>query len=206
MPSQTATTTETLTMSSMLLKSGVAALGGVFLETKFSPSSASSGQNGLPSFFAVTPAILIGAGFWITTFGMKVGKARNKAIEMAKKDGEKDVDERYDLPNLYAQGTSKHVRTFNCVQRAHQHIFEGFTQVSISAVAAAMSFPISAAAATLTYTVGRYALSNGYAAGDGDASKRYASPLAKYMWIGMLTNYMLGFMSCAYMVSKNIGA
>ena len=65
---------------------------------------------------AITPAILIGTGFWTLMHGFKVGKARTTYAELAKKDGEKDVDERYLLPNLYVQGTSKHVKAFNsCV-------------------------------------------------------------------------------------------
>ena len=128
---------------------------------------------------------------------MKVGAARTKYAELAKKDGEKDVDERYGLPNLYAQGTSKHVRAFNCIQRSHQHIFESFTQVCVAALTAAQSYPITAAVTTLCYAVGRVSLSNSYAQCDGDASKRYSfSKLAPYTWIGMLSTFLLGALSC----------
>lgn len=64
--------------------------------------------------FAYTPMILIGMGFWSVAHGMSVSQARTKYMELAKKDGEKDVEERYGFPNLYAQGTSKHVR--ECLQ------------------------------------------------------------------------------------------
>ena len=108
---------------SMLLKCTGLALTGSFLETKYSPKN-TAGPGGLSSYFAATPAILMITGFWMTAYGMKVGAARNKAIEQAKKDGEENVEERYALPNLYAQGTSKNVKEFNCVQRSHQHMFE----------------------------------------------------------------------------------
>ena len=47
---------------------------------------------------AITPAILIGTGLWTVMHGFTVGKARTKYAELAKKDGEADVDERYLLP------------------------------------------------------------------------------------------------------------
>lgn len=66
-----------------------------------------------------------------------------------------DVDERFQYPNLYAQGTSKHVRAFNCVQRSHQQIYETFTTAVVSGLAASITFPLCAAASTLTYAVGK---------------------------------------------------
>ena len=79
-----------------------------------------------------------------------------KYAELARKDGEKDVDERYLLPNLYAQGTSKHARAFNCIQRSHQHIFETFTTVVIGGLAGAVTFPICSAVSTFMYAVGKF--------------------------------------------------
>ena len=59
------------------------------------------------------------------------------------------------ISNLYAQGTSKHVRAFNCVQRSHQHIFETFTTAAVSGLAGAVTFPITTAVSTLMYSVGK---------------------------------------------------
>lgn len=182
-------------MASLLAQCGVAACGLSYVESKFAPKGKGNLQ-----YYAVTPAILIGMGFWVTTFGMKVGAARRKYKELAEKDGETEVAERYDLPNLYAQGTSQHARAFNCVQRAHQQIFETFPQVILSSLVAAWNFPISAALATTVYCAGRVAFSNGYAEAEGDASKRYSSKLAKYMWYGIVANTFLGIFSCAKMV------
>ena len=103
---------------------------------------------------AVTPAILLGTGFWSLLHGFAVGQARTKYAELARKDGEKDVDERYLLPNLYAQGTSKHARAFNCVQRSHQHIFETYTQAVLGGLAGMISFPICTAISSLMYAIG----------------------------------------------------
>ena len=139
-----------------------------------------------------------------------MGKARIKYAALAKKDGETNVDERYLLPNLYAQGTSKHVRAFNCIQRSHQQIFETYTTVVLSGVMGAISFPICTAVSTFVYAVGRYQLSTGYAEAaeeGGDASKRYKYPLAKFMWYGFLCNVLLGMGSCGLIVGgkKTVG-
>merc|ERR1712071_746974 len=132
--------------------------------------------------------------------GMSVGFKRYKYKELAKKDGEKDVDARYLLPNLYAQGTSKHVKAFNCIQRSHQQIFETFTTVVLSGMVGAITFPLCTSISTLTYAIGRYYLSKGYSECEGDASKRYKYRVAKYMWYGLLSNVILGTASCAMIV------
>ena len=151
--------------------------------------------------------ILIGTGLWTLAHGFTIGKARLKYANLAKKDGEPNVDERYLLPNLYAQGTSKHVRAFNCIQRSHQQIFETFTTVVLSGIMGCISFPICTALSTFTYAIGRYQLSKGYAeaaeessGGGPDASKRYKYPLAKFMWYGFLCNVMLGMGSCGLII------
>jgi hypothetical protein len=74
--------------------------------------------------------------------------------ELARKDIEEDVDERYLLPNLYAQGTSKHARAFNCVQRSHQHIFETYTQAVLGGLAGMISLPVTTAISSLMYAIG----------------------------------------------------
>jgi hypothetical protein len=66
-------------------------------------------------WFGATPFLLIVTGFWATLYAFQVDDAREKYPALAKADGEPDVDERYGLPNLYAQGTSKHAKAFNCV-------------------------------------------------------------------------------------------
>ena len=73
---------------------GAASIGG-FVELSYGSSFVSSYGSQLT---AITPAILIGTGFWTLAHGFKVGKARTKYAELAKKDGEKDVDERFLLP------------------------------------------------------------------------------------------------------------
>jgi glutathione S-transferase len=177
----------------LFLKCGLFATTGMFVETKYVDNK--------ENFFGVTPLLLIGTGFWATLHAFQVGKARTKYSELAKADGEPDVDERYGLPNLYAQGTSKHAKAFNCVQRSHQQIFEHFTQVCVAGLVGAVSFPITTAISVLAYAVGRYKFSIGYCSGEPE--QRYASPLSRFMWYGMLSTYILGIASSAKMILDN---
>jgi MAPEG family len=182
-------------MASLLVKSGLFAVTASVLEIKYGTAEK------VPAFGA-TPLILIGTGFWVTMHGMVVGQARQKYTQAAKDDGEENVEERYGLPNLYAQGTSKNAKAFNCVQRSHQHIFESFTQLCVSSLVAALSFPIATSVSTLLYAVGRYKNSQCYANADGDPSKRYASPLARYMWYGLVSTYLLGILSAIKIMAE----
>jgi MAPEG family len=189
-------------MASLLLKSATLAFGGSFLESKYGPSPNTDGPLGLSTYAGLTPLIFTYMSWWSLSYGfLVVGKARSKAIEQAKKDGEKDVDERYGLPNLYAQGTSKAASTFNCIQRSHQHILETFTQAVVTATFASVHYPLTAAFNAFLYAVGRQAISKGYASGDGDATKRYSSPFASLCWYGLIANVFLAGLSCANMVS-----
>lgn len=79
---------------------------------------------GLQRGASIGLTIHVVAGFWITLWGLMVGSKRSVYREKARKDGEKDVDQRYGLPNLYVEGCTKHSKAFNCVQRSHQQIFE----------------------------------------------------------------------------------
>lgn len=73
---------------------GSVSIGG-YLELSKGSSFVSAHRSQL---FAITPAIIIGTGFWTLIHGFKVGKARTKYAELAKMDGEQYVDERYMLP------------------------------------------------------------------------------------------------------------
>ena len=181
----------------LMVKSIAAGLAGTYLETKFGPNLG-TGSLGLPRLFGITPAILTGTSFWILLHGfLVVGQSRSKYMKLAEADGEKEVEERYGLPNLYAQGTSKHARAFNCIQRSHQHIFETFPYLCMLSLVGAVHYPITAATATFAYALGRYHLSIGYANSDGEPSKRYASRFAPLMWYGLLANMVIAGLSCA---------
>jgi len=189
-------------MASFLIKSAGFALAGSYLESKYGPPANKDGPLGLTTLAGLTPLIFTYASFWSITYGfVAVNAARKKALENAKKDGEANAEENYSLPNLYAQGFSKHAKEFNCVQRSHQHIFETFTQAITTSLIACVSFPITAAIGSLAYILGRKALSAGYANSDGDPSKRYSSALAPFTWYGLMGNTFLAFLSCVNMIA-----
>lgn len=174
---------------------------GTFVESKYGPKD-TSGPGGVSSLFGVTPAILSAFGFWVTVYGVSVvGKARSKYKELAIEDGEENAEDRYSYPNLYVEGNSKHAKAFNCVQRSHQHMFENLTQVVLSAMTGAVSYPITTALATLVFVVGRYKFTMGYAHSEGEASKRYSSSLAIYMWYGQVMTTGLAILSCVNIVA-----
>jgi uncharacterized membrane protein len=187
-------------MASMMIKSSLMAVTAAVLESKYASSTTLEGS-ALGGVVGVTPMLIVGTGFWAVIHGFTVvGKARKKYMELAKKDGEKEVEERYDLPNLYAQGTSKHARAFNCVQRSHQHIFETFPQTIASAMIGWNIYPISSAIFMAMYSLGRITLSQGYAATEGEASKRYSSKFAFLTWYGVLCLHALAMAAAAKMM------
>lgn len=57
----------------------------------------------LPAGYGLVILVTTVTYLWVLMLGMKCGAARTKYIELAEKDGEKEVEERYKLPNLYAR-------------------------------------------------------------------------------------------------------
>jgi len=118
------------------------------------------------------------ACFWLTLHGFTVGSLRTKYMELARKDGEKDVDARYSLPNLYVDGLSKHARAFNCAQRSHQQAFETLPQLLFFTLVASAAYPLAAAGNVALWLIGRVTWTNGYVDSGGDPKNRYSHPLA----------------------------
>ena len=150
---------------------------------------------GLTRAVGVPMLVTSGALFWLTLYGFTVGAARTKFAALAKKDGEKDVDERYALPNLYVEGGTKHARAFNCVQRSHQQAFETLPQLLCFTAVASTVFPLSAAANMALWLVGRVVWSTGYAASGGDAAKRYDHPLAYLIFASLVAQFGLAIVA-----------
>jgi MAPEG family len=193
-------------MADLLLKTAAATLLGTYVETKYAPryiDLSRRNEYGLSPLAGLAPMIMLGTSFWTVIFGFKsVNAARAKSKELANADGEADVEARYGLPNLYAQGTSKNVKAFNCAQRAHQHIFENLNMVVFGSTLAAIHYPICAAISAGVYSMGRIIISNAYAASDGEPSKRYSNALGFSMWYGLLGSIMLGVCSCVRTMSS----
>ena len=111
-------------MSAMILvKAGLVTFGASYFESNhlgtFLPSLyAPSPLAGQPKAFSLVLFSIAAYNFWLLMYGFKVGSARKKWMEKAKKDGEKDVDARYSLPNLYVTGDTFNSKAFNCHQRS----------------------------------------------------------------------------------------
>ena len=111
-------------MSAMLfVKAGLVTFGGSYFESNhlrtFLPSlHEPSTLAGQPKAFSLVVFSIAAYNFWLLAWGMGVGSARKKWMEKAKKDGEKDVDARYSLPNLYVGGNTFNSKAFNCHQRS----------------------------------------------------------------------------------------
>jgi hypothetical protein len=187
--------------ASFLLKGLALALAGSFIEDKFLPQSLefltepSTAVAGLPRGFGLTVLVLCFSYFWLLAHGMSVGSARSKYIALAKKDGEKDVEERYALPNLYAQGTSKHVRAFNCVQRSHQQILETFPGYLLTSLVAAVGFPLFSALLCALWLKSRMDWVAGYVESEGDVAKRYGRAFSGFFWNSMLALFFMSVMT-----------
>ena len=175
-------------------------VGGVFLEkalTKAVPylSQPSKSFDALPRSFGIFVISIAFLNFWTVTYGMVVGKARKKYMESAAKNGEKDTEKRYSLPNLYVDGNTKPALSFNCVQRSHQHIMESLAQFNTVALLAALNFPIVAAVLVSLHVAGRMAWCKSYADSEGEPGKRYDHPLAFHIWTTLLGLAFLAFIS-----------
>ena len=157
----------------------------------FQPSSIA----GLSRAFGLAVGALTVSGFWLTMYGFGVGAARKKYAELAKKDGEKNAEERYALPNLYVDGGSKHAKAFNCVQRSHQQAFETLPQFYVFTLTAALVFPVAAAVIVGMWMVGRITWSTGYASSGGEPGKRYDHPLAFFIFASFMAQFLVAMAS-----------
>ena len=139
----------------------------------------------LPKAYGLVILInVIVSSFLLVVLGFKVGSARTRYAEKAKKDGDADADARFSLPKMYAEGFSQHAKEFNCIQRGHQQAFETFTQFIVCSLIGGVTFPVSTAAGGFLWAVARWKWAQGYAS--GEPSKRYESFFSRGIWSGLL--------------------
>lgn len=136
----------------------------------------------LPCGYGLVIMVVTVTYLWTVTVGMSVGDARKKYSALAEKDGEKDVADRYQLPNLYAQGTSKNVRAFNCVQRSHQNLLETLPGYLLTVLIAGLEFPVTAFVLASMYLYSRMVWVKGYSNSMGDPVERYSHPFSAVFW------------------------
>ena len=202
--------------TTLFLKAGAMALGMTYVEKKYLPSSLSvltepsitnssvAALNFLPRAYGLVLLILTISTLWVTMYGMVVGDKRKVYMERAKKDGEKDAETRYKLPNLYVDGQSVHARAFNCVQRSHQQILETLPQYLFTSVVSGLCFPISTFAICTLWLVGRIVWAKGYASSEGDPSKRYSHPLSMHIWTSYLALFIMSLMTAVNILAGDL--
>jgi hypothetical protein len=198
---------------------GIAASAGfIFLEATHGRAvmpffySASSLLGGaVPRAVGVPLLLTCLACFWLTLHGFTVGSLRTKYMELARKDGEKDVDARYSLPNLYVDGLSKHARAFNCAQRSHQQAFETLPQLLFFTLVASAAYPLAAAGNVALWLIGRVTWTNGYVESGGDPKNRYSHPLAFLIFASFMAQFFVavaaaGELAGAWAALRALGA
>lgn len=136
----------------------------------------------LPCGYGLVILVVTVTYMWVVIVGMSIGEARFLYSAQAQKDGEKNVVERYQLPNLYAQGTSKNVRAFNCVQRSHQQILESLPGYFLTVLITGLEFPVAAFVLASLYLYSRMVWARGYATSLGEPMLRYSHPFSAAFW------------------------
>lgn len=136
------------------------------------------------AYAAVLVANLVLSGFLLIYLGLQVASARTTYKEKAAKDGDKDAEERFSYPKMYAEGFSQHAKQFNCVQRGHQQALETYTFFVVGSVIGGFKFPVTTALAGVLWLVARYVWARGYKT--GEPSNRYQNFLSHGIWTSLL--------------------
>ena len=148
-----------------------------------------------PRAFGLLILVLSGISLWLISHSLSIGRSRLKYMELASKDGEAHVKERYGLPNLYVEGVSKHARAFNCVQRSHQQTLESFPQFLFFSISASLCFPLTSTITCALWWYARVVWTNGYAKSEGDPAQRYSHPFSRFIWTGLLVQFLGSIMT-----------
>eukprot|EP00540_Astrosyne_radiata_P018620 CAMPEP_0116845848 /NCGR_PEP_ID=MMETSP0418-20121206/13507_1 /TAXON_ID=1158023 /ORGANISM="Astrosyne radiata, Strain 13vi08-1A" /LENGTH=176 /DNA_ID=CAMNT_0004477029 /DNA_START=181 /DNA_END=708 /DNA_ORIENTATION=+ len=174
------------TVSKILFRSTVYVVTATLLEQKVLRSAVpylyepSELVPALPRAVGLLAFPLVFFANWHVMYGVKhVATARQKFKDLAAKDGEPDVD-RYELPNLYVAGTSKHAKAFNSRQRAHQQVLETLSHQYMVILFASLAYPMSTLLCTCIWVYARMNYAAGYA--EGGPSGRYNMPLTLWIW------------------------
>eukprot|EP01034_Spumella_vulgaris_P026343 gene26343-32909_t len=128
--------------------------------------------------------------------GLIVAGARTTLKAKALKDGDKDAEERYSYPKLYAEGFSVHAKQFNCVQRGHQQALETYTAYVVLSLVGGVRFPVTVTLAGLLWSIARLSWASGYAT--GEPSKRYDGFAARGIWSSLIMLFIAGLGTAAY--------
>ena len=98
---------------------------------------------------------MVGSSIMLMRLSFIPGSARKVYIEKAKAAGDKEAEERFSLPKMYAEGFSKEAKEFNCHQRAHQQALETYTNFVVCSLIGGIRHPLLTTAAGVLYIVSR---------------------------------------------------
>ena len=140
----------------------------------------------LPKAFALVIAVNVAAtSIVLILLGMKVSTARRACADKALKDGDKDAEERFSYPKLYAEGFTTHAKVFNCTQRGHQQALETYTQFVALSIVGGLKFPLTTALGGTIWCIARLKWAEGYSS--GEPSQRYSNFLSRGIWTSLIT-------------------
>ena len=156
-----------------------------YLEVLYAPSDK---VTTVPKAYGLVIAInVIAGGYAILHLGFKVGKARETYKAKAIEEGDKEAEERFSLPKLYAEGFSENAKLFNCVQRGHQQALETLPQFLVYSLVGGVRHPIVVSVAGLIWIIARLKWAEGYAS--GVPKKRYDHWISSGIWTGLLVPF-----------------
>lgn len=92
------------------------------------------------------------------------------------------IDDHIKSQTNTTEGTSKHARAFNCVQRSHQQILETLPGYFVTVLFSGLEFPVTAFFLASLWLYSRKVWVNGYATCMGDVSQRYSLPFSTVFW------------------------
>ena len=156
----------------------------------------------LPALFAPSPLLgglvskLYGAVIGVNVVGSSCmmlwlsfipGTARKRFMEKAKKAGDKDAEDRFGLPKLYAEGFSEEAKEFNCHQRAHQQALETYANFVICSVIGGIRQPLLTLLAGCLYIIARVKWAKGYTTGDPINRYKASGGWGHHVWTSLLT-------------------
>jgi len=162
----------------------VACAAELILVPLYTPSLHSKGRYGIPKIYSVVIfSNIIYSTLTLIGLGGKVGAARKKCIESAKKSDDEEAESRYSLPKMQAEGFSVEAKRFNCAQRGHQQALETYGSFVAMSIIGGLAVPLVTAGSGLLWSIARKKWAEGYAT--GDPQQRYATKWGFHVWTAL---------------------
>jgi len=145
---------------------------------------------GMVMFFNVIASCIV-----LKALAVRSMIARQLCKERAAQQGDKDAEQRFGYPNVYAEGFSEQAKLFNCVQRCHQHALETFTPYIVGSIIGGTQFPVTCCIGGLLWCVGRLVYSRSYSS--GDPTRRHEYLISYGIYVGVMMQMMATIFTAA---------